>query len=164
MRRTAESGAWVRNARGWMRRECTALTLFAMLAAAPGNALLAQSEGQVQAPNSSAFRVIQGRILEIAGDRISVKTPDGYPGGPGIHAHFVTAGPTFEVDIAHSRVLLPDGKQADARPLQVGDRVVVLLREPEAESGASAAPPTDKPLYHALIIERTAMSDRMVTH
>jgi hypothetical protein len=151
MGRITKSGAIVRNAGGWIRRLRSVL-LLAML----GYALLAQSEGQVQAPNSSTLRVIQGRILTIESGRITVKTPDGYPGGPGIHAHFVTAGPTLEVDIAHSRVLLPDGQQIDDRPLQPGDRVVILLQEPESGSG--------EPLHRALIIERTAASDRIVTH
>ena len=55
----------------------------------------------------------------------TVKTPDGYPGGPGMHAQFVTAGPAFTVDISHARVLLPDGRQTDKRPLAVGDRVLM---------------------------------------
>lgn len=118
----------------------------------------------MQASNSSAFRVIQGRITEVSGAHITIKTPDGYPGGPGIHAHFVTSGPTLVVDIVQGRVLLPDGEQADAQPLEPGDRVVMLLREPEPESGATPAPGTGKPLYHALIVERIAMSDRIVTH
>jgi hypothetical protein len=160
MGRAAESGAMFRKSCGWIRAIFAAAVLFA----ASSYALSAQSEGQVQSPNSSAFRVIQGRITKLDGDRVTVKTPDGYPGGPGIHAQFVTAGPIFEVDIAHSRILLPDGKQTDERPLAAGDRVIMLLREPEAQSGASAPPPGEKPLYHALIIERTAATDRMVTH
>ena len=58
---------------------------------------------------------------------MTVKTPDGYPGGPGVHAQFVTAGPTFRVDVSRARVLLPDGKQADELPLAVGDRVLMVL-------------------------------------
>lgn len=164
MKLRIESGAIVRNAG---RRICwaqAAVLLFAVPGSVHSNALPAQSEAPVQGSNSSAVRLIQGRITEIDGDHVTVKTPDGYPGGPGIHAHFVTAGPLFDVDIGHSRILLADGKQTDAQPLQIGDRVAMLLREPEPESGASAAPPGNKPLYHALIVERTVMSDRIVTH
>lgn len=162
MKPRVESGAIIRNA--W-RRICwaqAAILLFAVPGSVRSNAFPAQSEAPVQGSNSSAVRVIQGRITEIDGDHVTVKTPDGYPGGPGIHAHFVTAGPLFEVDIGHSRILLADGKQTDAQPLQIGDRVVMLLRE--QESGASAAPPGSKPFYHALIVERTVMSDSIVTH
>jgi hypothetical protein len=64
--------------------------------------------------------VIQGRITVIEGAFVTVKTPDGYPGGPGVHAQFVKAGPTVRTDVSHARILLPDGRQPDTRPLCVG--------------------------------------------
>ena len=75
-----------------------------------GRAVQAQSQTKVQQPSAASEPlVIQGRITGIQGDLVTVKTPDGYPGGPGAHALFVSAGPTFKVDVSRCRVLLPDG-------------------------------------------------------
>jgi hypothetical protein len=90
-----------------------------------------------------------------------VKTPDGYPGGPGIHAQFVIAGPTFKVDISRARVLLPDGKQADKLPLAVGDHVLAVL---SGESPVPGSPPNVNRTYFASIIERVVQSDKIITH
>jgi hypothetical protein len=115
-------------------------------------------------PASSESLVIQGRITAMQGDLVTVKTPDGYPGGPGMHAQFVTAGPAFSVDISHARVLLPDGRQTDKRPLAVGDRVLMVL------SGADSAAPVPgsstqiNRTYHASTIERIVQGDKIVTH
>jgi hypothetical protein len=105
------------------------------------------------------LRMVQGRVTAIDGNLLTVKTPDGYPGGPGIHAQFVTRGPEFRVDISAGRVLEPDGRQDDRQPLAVGERVVVLFREPSAASAET----TNAPLA-AVMVERVSTSDRVVTH
>ena len=89
-------------------------------------------------PASGAPLVIQGRITTIHGALVSVKTPNAYPGGPGIHPQFVIAGPTFKVDISRARVMLPDGSGIDSTPLAVGDRVLMVLRAPDSSPLASA--------------------------
>ncbi len=98
--------------------------------------------------------VIQGRITAIKGALVTVKTPDGYPGGgPGGHALFVKAGPTYKVEVSGARILLADGKQADKQPLAVGDRVLMVLSEPDVNQ-----------TYVASLIERIVEGDKMTSH
>ena len=113
---------------------------------------------------SSEPLVIQGRITGIQGAFVTVKTPDGYPGGPGVHAQFVIAGPAFKVDVSHARVLLPDGKHPDPRPLAVGDRVLMVLVGPGSESPAPNGPGNVIHTHVASMIERIAESDKITTH
>jgi len=110
--------------------------------------------------------VIQGGITAIQGTLVTVKVPDGYPGGPGVHAQVVIAGPTFKVDVSHARVSLPDGKQADTQPLAVGDRVLMVLRGgPDSEGPAPLGKPANvNRTYFASTIERIVYSDKIVTH
>jgi hypothetical protein len=116
-------------------------------------------------PVASEPLVIQGRITAIQGALVTLKAPDGYPGGPGVHAQVVTAGPTFKVDVSHARVLLPDGKQADRQPLAVGDRVLMVVRGPDSESPAPLGrlANVDR-TYFASTIERIVYSDKITTH
>jgi hypothetical protein len=95
------------------------------------------------------------------GNLVTVKTPDGYPGGPGGHAQFVIAGPTFRVDVSRARVLLPDGRQADKVPLAVGDRVLMVLTGPDP---GPPVPGSGSHTYYASIVERVIQSDKIVTH
>jgi hypothetical protein len=113
---------------------------------------------------SSEPLVIQGRITGIQGVFVTVKTPDGYPGGPGVHAQFVIAGPAFKVDVSHARVLLPDGKQVDPRPLAVGDRVLMVLVGSGSDSPAPNGPGNVVHTHVASTIERIADADKMTTH
>jgi len=124
----------------------------------------ADSQTQVHAqPVSSEPLVIQGRITGMQGALVTVKTPDGYPGGGG--AQFVTAGPTFKVDVSRARVLLPDGKQADKLPLAVGDRVLMVLSRPDSGSPAPLGSPGNfNQTYFASTIERIVYSDKITTH
>lgn len=122
-----------------------------------------QDQGRRQ-PASSEPLVIQGRITGREGALVTVKTPDGYPGGPGGHAQFVTAGPTFRVDVSRARVLMPDGKQADQVPLAVGDRVVMVLSQPESGSPAPGGSQNVNQIYIAAVIERVVQSGTITTH
>jgi hypothetical protein len=106
-------------------------------------------------------RVIQGRITAIDGSRVTVKTPDGYPGGPGVHAQFVTAGPVIEADIAGSRILQPDGRRPDPRPLAIEDRVLMVLSSTEEAAAGSGI---EHAVIHAVIVERLATGDKIVSH
>lgn len=133
------------------------ILLFAHRSAA---GLGAQANLQLQVERQSSSLVIQGRITKIQGDLVTVKTPDGYPGGPGVHAQFVTAGRTFSVDVSRARILLPDGSQVDKVPLAVGDRVLVVL----TGEGYAPAPGNINHTYSAAIVERLALSDKIVTH
>ena len=127
--------------------------------------VLADSQTQShQTPAASDALVIQGRITTIQGALVTVKTPDSYPGGQGIHAHFVIAGPSFKVKVSRARVLLPDGRQADNRPLAVGDRVLIVLHEPESGTPEPSSPGNISQTYFASIIERIADSDKIITH
>lgn len=139
--------------------------LLTVLGSVKGREVPANSQTQVyRQPVSSDPLVIQGRITTIQGALVTVKTPDGYPGGPGIHAQFVTAGPTFKADVSRARVLLPDGKQADTLPLAVGDRVLMVLSRPDSGSPAPASPANVNQTYFASTIERIVLSDKIVTH
>jgi hypothetical protein len=136
-----------------------------------GREVRADSQTQVsrqpvsRQPVSSDPLVIQGRITAIQGALVTVKLPDGYPGGPGIHAQVVTAGPTFKVDVSHARVLLPDGKEADTQPLAVGDRVLMVLRGPDSEGpGPLGKLANLDRTYFASTIERIVYNDKIVTH
>jgi len=130
-----------------------------------GREVRANSQTQAhRQPASSEPIVIQGRITGIQGALVTVKTPDGYPGGPGVHAQFVIAGPTFKVDISRARVLLPDGKQVDRLPLAVGDRVLMVLSGPDSESPAPGSSRNVNQTYSASIIERVVQSDTIITH
>ena len=142
-----------------------ASVLLMVLGGVRGREVRADSQTQAYGqPASSDPLVIQGRITAIQGPLVTVKTPDGYPGGPGMHAQFVTAGPTFRVDVSRARVLLPDGKQADELPLAVGDRVLMVLREPGSGSPEPSSPGNIIRTYFASIIERIADSDKIITH
>jgi hypothetical protein len=90
-----------------------------------------------------------------------VKTPDGYPGGPGVHAQFVTAGPTFRIDVSGTRLFLPDGRQADKVPLAVGDHVVAVLTGPNSGSPLRGGA---RQTYFASVVERVIKGDKIVTH
>ena len=133
------------------------ILLFAHCSAA---GLGAQANLQPQVERQSSSLVIQGRITKIQGDLVTVKTPDGYPGGPGVHAQFGTAGPTFSVDVSRARIFLPDGRQVDKVPLAVGDRVLVVL----TGEGHAPVPGNINHTYSAAIVERLALSDKTVTH
>ncbi len=143
-----------------------AIMLLTVLGSVKGREVRADSQTQMkrQPASSSETFVIQGRVTAIQGAVLTVKTPDGYPGGPGVHAQFVIAGPTFRVDISRARVLLPDGKQADKLPLRVGDRVLMVLGGPDSESSAPRSPQKASQTYFASIIERIAPSDKIITH
>jgi hypothetical protein len=115
-------------------------------------------------PFSSDTLVIQGRITSIQGALATVKTPDGYPGGPGIHAQVVMGGAVFKVDVTRARVLLPDGRLTDTLPLAAGDRVLMVLSGLGAGSSGPNSPGNIGQTYFASIIERIIDSDRIVTH
>lgn len=153
--------ATIRSCRGMVFALLTTTILLAPLGWVKGVELQAESPIQAkQQPPVEPF-VIQGRITAIQDAVVTVKTPDGYPGGRGAHAQFVTAGPTFRVDVSLARVLLPDGRQADRMPLAVGDRVLMVLTRPD--SGPKAPSKVDH-IYFASIVERVAQSDKIVTH
>ena len=136
--------------------------LFTALYSVMGRAVRADSQNQVdRQPASPEPLVIQGRITGIQGAVVTVKTPDGYPGGPGGHAQFVIAGPTFRVDVSRARVLLPDGKETDKLPLAVGDRVLMVLTVPESRS---PEPSIVSRTYSASIVERVVQGDKITTH
>jgi hypothetical protein len=136
--------------------------LFAALYSVTGREVRADSQSQVERqPASSEPLVIQGRITGIQGTLVTVKVPDGYPGGGGGHAQFVTAGPIFRVDVSRARVLLPDGKQTDKLPLAVGDHVLMVLTGPDS---SSAEPGKVSPTYSASIVERVVQDDKVFTH
>lgn len=123
------------------------------------------SQTQVEPQSAPSEQlVIQGRITSIDGHFATLKTPDGYPGGAGGHAQFVTAGPTFRVDISHARVLLPDGKRADKLPLAVGDRVIMVVSQADGGSPCFGSPPNAPSTYFASVIERVVQNDRIITH
>jgi hypothetical protein len=145
---------------------CTTACLFLMLVGGgKGSEIPADPQTDAHQPSApSEPLVIQGRITTIQGTLVTVKTPNGYPGGLGIHAQIVIAGPTFKVDVSRARVLLPDGKQADTRPLAVGDRLLVVLNRPGPESPASGSPGSANQTYVASTIERIAYSDKIITH
>jgi hypothetical protein len=139
--------------------------LLVVLGSAQSHQAPADSPTQVQRqPVSSDPLVIQGRITAIEGALVTVKTPANYPGGPGVHAQFVIEGSTFKVDVSRARMLLPDGKQVDKRPLAVGDRVLMVLREPGSASPESSSPGSSSRTYFASIIERIADSDKIIAH
>jgi hypothetical protein len=132
-----------------------AMAMVAAVAGREGNAEAQAKDTGAPAGDCSGLRVIQGRITAIDGKVVKVKTPDGFPGGPGIHAQFVMRGPEFRVDISASKILLPDGKEDDKQPLAVGERVVAVLQDASEAAGATVA---------AAIVERVSTSDRVVTH
>jgi hypothetical protein len=139
--------------------------LLMVLGSVKGREVRADSQTQVyRQPVSSEPLVIQGRITTMQGALVTVKTPDGYPGGPGIHAQVVIAGPTFKVDVSRARVLLPDGKQADTLPLTAGDRVLMVLSRPDSGSPAPGSPGNVNQTYFASTIERIVYSDKITTH
>jgi len=115
-------------------------------------------------PVSSTPLVIQGRITTIHGALVTVKTPDAYPGGPGIHPQFVIGGPAFQVDISRARVLLPDGSRADTQPLAVGDRVLMVLSGPASGPPEPSHPGNINQTYFASTIERIVVGDKIITH
>lgn len=136
------------------------MLLTELFSTACGGARASQLRAERQ-PTSSVLLVIQGRITEIQGSLVTVKTPDGYPGGPGAHAQFVTAGPTFKVDVSRARLLLPDGRQADKVPLAVGDHVLAVITGPDSDSPLPGSP---SHTYVASIVERVIKGDKIITH
>lgn len=149
-----------RSRRGEFLKLLAAGMVAAMAGGEGGKAGAEENAGAAQAGDCSGLRVIQGRITAMDGSALTVKTPDGYPGGgPGMHAQFVTRGPEFRVDISASRVLQPDGQQEDKQPLAVNERVVVVLNQ-----AAATAAEGGNPTYAAVVVERVSTSDRVVTH
>jgi len=142
------------------RGEFLKLLAMAMVAAVAGGEGSAAAQGKnadagAPAGDCSGLRVIQGRITAIDGSVVTVKTPDGFPGGPGVHAQFVMRGPEFKVDISACRILHPDGQEDDKQPLAVGERVVAVLTRAGEATGATVT---------AAIVERVSTSDRVTTH
>ena len=141
-----------------------ATMLLTSLVTAQDRGKQADSQARVdQLSSRSETTVIQGRVTAIEGTVVTVKTPDGYPGGAGGHAQFVTAGPTCRVDVSRARFLLPDGTRADKQPLAVGDRVLVVLSGPVSLQPLPGSPHVSPP-YVASVIERVVQGDRIVTH
>ncbi len=139
-----------------------ATILLSALSSMMGQEARANPQAQTQPePAASEPRVIQGRIAAIEGAIVTVKTPEGFPGARGGHAQYVTAGPTFRIDISRARVLLPDGRQPDKVPLAVGDRVLVVLIGPDS---GPQGPGSLNRTYFASVIERLVASDKIVTH
>jgi hypothetical protein len=95
---------------------------------------------QRKPPNACEMFVIQGRITAMEGYQVTVKAPDAFPGGVGIHPQFVIEGPDLKVDVSHARMLLPDGWQPDRRPLAVGDRVLMVLIRPHKRPPGPGGP------------------------
>ena len=114
--------------------------------------------------DSGAPLVIQGRITSIEGALLTVKTPDGYPRGPGGHPEFVLAGSTFKADVSRARVLLPDGRRADTQQLAVGDRVLIVLSSSHSGSPEPNFSVNIKRIYTASIVERLVVGDKVITH
>jgi hypothetical protein len=112
---------------------------------------------------SCAPVVIQGRVTAVEGTLVTLKTPDAYPGGTGIRPQFVIAGLSFKIDISHARLLWPDGKQVDTRPLAVGDRVLMVLSGPTPGSLVPGNA-TLKETYFATVVERLLASNNVITH
>lgn len=143
-----------------------AATIFlSALSSMMGHEARANPQAQTQPePAPSEPLVMQGRIAAIEGAIVTVKTPDGYPGGPGGHPEIVLAGPTFKADVSHARVLLPDGRRADTQPLAVGDRVLIVL------SSSDSGPPAPNNfvninrIYTASLVERLVVGDKVITH
>lgn len=143
-----------------------ALILLSLLSVLRTREARADSQKQEhQTPVTSDSLVIQGTVIRIQGALVTVKSPNAYPGGPGVHAQFVTAGPIFKVDISRARILLPDGKQDDTQPLAVGDRVLMVLRGPDLGAPAPLRKIANlDQTYVASTIERIVYSDKVVTH
>lgn len=131
--------------------------------------VLAQSKPKPTLPlSSSNLLVVQGRIIGIDGNVVTLKTPDAYPrrsAGAEVHAQFVAAGLTLRVDVSKSKLLLPDGRQTDKLPLTVNDRVLMVLSG-RTDSGPLPlnSPPTSAPVYSAFVVERIVQSDTVATH
>lgn len=146
------------------RKICIVLGLTLLLTALDGvtvREVRANPQNQAdRRSTSSELLVIQGRITGIQGTLLTVKAPNGYPGEKGGHGQFVTAGPTFRVDISHARVLLPDGKQADKLPLVTGDHVLMVL----TGANPGSTQPGVSQTYSALIVERVVQGDKIITH
>ncbi len=113
-----------------------------------------------RAGEAAALILVQGRVTEVHDTMITVKTPDGAPGGEGIHPMYVTSGPTFQVDVSRARFTLPDGKQLDTKPLSVGEHVVMALAKPKLTARNRDTIQT----YLASVVERVAPGDSIVTH
>jgi hypothetical protein len=146
----------------WISGVLAAAMLLSAVCSATGRGARSSSQPQFERQAASSVDlVIQGRITQIQDALVTVKTPDGYPGGPGIHAQFVTAGPIFKVDVSRARVLLPDGRQADRVPLAVGDHVLVVLTGPDS---GPPVPGSVSHTYFASIVERVVQTDKIVTH
>jgi hypothetical protein len=114
----------------------------------------AQTEGPQK--NDSTPLVIQGRIIAIQGNLLTLKTPDVYPGGKGLRPQWVMSGPRFKIDVSHAKVFLADGRRIDKRPLAVGDRVLVVLKIPKEES---SGPSALEQIYSASVVERLVVAD-----
>ena len=157
--------ATIRRRTGRIYVPLAASMLVILLGKADARNVPANAQTQLHPKRSSSDAlVIQGRITSIQGALVMVKTPDGYPGGPGIHAQVVIAGPAFTVNVMRARVLLPDGKRADMLPLAVGDRVLMVLDGAGAGTPESGRSGNIDRTYFASTIERIADSDRIVTH
>lgn len=121
-----------------------------LAASVGGNVLAAQTEVQPKNDSYTPF-VIQGRIITVSADFVTLKTPDVYPSGKGLRPQWLMSGPTFKIDVSHAKVFFSDGKRIDNRPLAIGDRVVMILKRPSSQS---SLPSAREQTYSASVIER----------
>lgn len=148
-----------------VRALLVAIVLLTVAGSMEGRNVRAASQAQTE-QKATCFDplVIQGRITGIQGTVVTVKSPNGYPGGPGGHAQFVVAGPSFTIDISRARILLPDGKQLDRLPLEVGDHALMVLSGPGPTPPAPGGAHNVNHAYAASIVQRIVQGDTFISH
>ncbi len=122
---------------------------------AKGTRLSARTHLHVVPSATPLPMLIQGRVVAIDGDRVTVKTPDHGPGlnhGPGIHSMLIALGKTYTVDVSTATFETWDGTRTPKFKPVVGDSVIVMLKSsasPQSGVAGAASPVT----FSAVVIE-----------
>lgn len=132
---------------------CTGLAGIGMMV---GATLQVNAAPEAGGRAEAAPLLIQGRVTEVNGALVMVRTPNHGPGlNPPrgrVHSMAIMAGRIYKVDTAGAVFQGPEGLPSNGEKLAVGDRVVMILQGPLPKQPNEAIP------YHAQVIEHTVDS------
>lgn len=102
------------------------------------------TQGASSSHSADAPLVLQGHVIGVGKDSITIRTPDIRPTPePGkATPMFIMAGKTFSVDVSHAKYESPTGMLNGPRDLATGDPVVIVCDRAATAGGATMAPST----------------------
>ncbi len=136
------------------------LAKFKAIAALTGIAflnLLALPSVAQSSPNRSSLTVIQGKITNIDGNTLTVKTPDIKPvcQPNQVCPLFIILGPTFSIDISNATFESSSGSPISETPT-VGEAIIAVgkLKPESPPATGTSTPVTENRTIKAKVIEK----------